>query len=209
MMDSITVILLTQIRYVLIAIFFASLVGVPAVNCEELIATGQWRQDKGKRTLHISFSDLIGAKRKNLIQSGFSTYTHLVITFGVSSQSSALQVDCSVKYDTWNERYHVVRMGNSSEQSSVNNFETYSDTCLSIDIANPEVINQLVSSERIVGELSMRQLSAQQAEKIRNWLVTQQSGFMQNLFSHMLGDVTLSENLVAKIKIVPESGSKK
>lgn len=156
---------------------------------------------KGQRILSISLMDLIGNKRKNLIQSGFTTFTHLIISFGAGERKSRIQIECSVKYDTWNERYHLLRVGSTNEQKVVNTLEAYGRECLSFDIVDAEIINLLVNSESVIAELAMQQLSLQQAEKIRNWLVTQQSGIMQNLFSHMLGDMTLTDNLVAKIKL--------
>lgn len=183
---------------ILMFIFFAF---SSPVRSEEFAAGAEWRQEKGQRILSISLMDLIGNKRKNLIQSGFTTFTHLIISFGAGERKSRIQIECSVKYDTWNERYHLLRVGSTNEQKVVNTLEAYGRECLSFDIVDAEIINLLVNSESVIAELAMQQLSLQQAEKIRNWLVTQQSGIMQNLFSHMLGDMTLTDNLVAKIKL--------
>ena len=49
--------------------------------------------------------------------------------------------------------------------------------------------------------LIVKQTSFDEAQKIKDWLVQQQSGVMQSLFSHMLGELSLNQTLAVRISI--------
>ena len=52
--------------------------------------------------------------------------------------------------------------------------------------------------------LVVKQTSPEEANDIKDWLVKQQSGVMQGLFSHMVGELMLNQTVVVAVEIAPK-----
>ena len=73
---------------------------------------------------------------------------------------------------------------------------------LQVSLRDPAILDQLASGQRLlVASLVFDQISAQKEEKIRQWLVEQQSGVMRGLFANMLGELKLSERTDIVIEV--------
>jgi hypothetical protein len=86
----------------------------------------------------------------------------------------------------------------------------------SILLPKPSVVAENTSSKRIEAsgyrgltsvQATMAQAVPQASEalKIKDWLIQQQSGVMQSLFSHMLGDIALHQTHVVNIRVPKRS----
>jgi hypothetical protein len=153
--------------------------------------TARWIKDKNPE-LVINVSDLISPAQREIVHSGFSTFTLFAVSPQKITDSDALpelRNICSVKYNTWEEQYQLIKIEPAPSTSTVaKEYKTWSESCLSYTISTPDIIRQLTSGGTMYAILQVRQSSPDEALKIKNWLVKQQSGFMQGLYAHMLGD---------------------
>lgn len=176
-----------------------------------------WTKRDNRPSLHISLVSLLTAQQKDLVNSGFSTFSQIAIfpdTGAVPKERDEKksgkmiqplwQIACSVKFDTWEERYEVVRLEKEAKPEQVRDFDLYSQRCLSLTATEGDILTELSrSGGRLRAVLLLDQIAADQAAQIKDWLVKQQSGIIQGLFAHMLGDMKLSERGEFFITIPP------
>jgi hypothetical protein len=173
--------------------------------------TARWSTD-GKNTLNINVSDLLTPAQRDIVNSGFSTFTLFAITTKKLNEQDPVpstRVICSVKYDTWEERYQLIKVEPGPPQTSIaTDYKAWADQCLSYSIHNDVLIESLGKTgsqgHTLTGILQIRQSSHEEAAKIKTWLVRQQSGFMQGLYAHMLGDFQFRGTVRITITIPPK-----
>jgi hypothetical protein len=169
--------------------------------------TAKWSPD-GQKSLTVNVSDLLTPAQRDIVNSGFSTFTLLAISAKKINDQEALpdmRVVCSVKYDTWEEKYQLIKMDPGPTQTSVaTDYRSWADECLSYSIKTDTLIENLSHGATLHGILQVRQSSPDEASKIKNWLVRQQSGFMQGLYAHMLGDFQFRGTVRITITIPPK-----
>lgn len=146
--------------------------------------------------LSVSAGRELVENQKKLIFSGFPAYSLLDISYLADNKEYIVETrSCSARYDLWEEKIHILSIDGKEQQPAIQaSFDDYVSTCLKIDIAARRLKDQRGSlEEEWLARLSLTQLSGDSSQKIRDWLVKQQSGIIKGLFSHMLGDLTLSE----------------
>ena len=165
----------------------------------------KWQMIDKKLHLTISLETQLSEKQKNLINSGFSSYSEMSLLWprsGLTLSKTFYKSKCTVKYDTWEERYELARIDQKFKAESLKAFDDYSALCLTANISDPKIIEKLTKKGGIIhGHLTINQISNNKSEEIKEWLIKQQSGVMQGLFSHMLGDLKLSERETILIHI--------
>lgn len=157
--------------------------------------TANWDLKSSSAVLVIDISDLLSNEQRDIVNSGFSTFTVL----GVSEQklkpeesTQKLRLVCRVKYDTWEERYQTTRLEPLPARTfNSSNMQSWGQECLKYRIPISELPISIKNGGKLFATFQVRQSSPDEALKIKNWLVNQQSGFMQGLYSHMLGDLQL------------------
>lgn len=129
-------------------------------------------------TSKVNLSPHIREKPRKMIFSGFTTFS----TIEVKHRGTPVDfVTCTARYDTWTERFSFARVPHKQSQGE-GSFEVYADSCLSATLpSNHSPPFQLF--------LTLDQVSPEHSEKIRRWLITQQSGFMQDVFAHITSDI--------------------
>jgi hypothetical protein len=156
------------------------------------------------RYLRLSLQSHLNEKQEELINSGFSTFSQLLVFPRgprKKDQAPIFEITCTVKFDLWEEKYELARLDKRNPQAaSVDTYQEYATLCLTANLP-PEIISSYLERGLAV-DLHIDQISAAKASEIKEWLVRQQSGVMRGIFSHMLGDLKLSESLKAKI-IIP------
>jgi len=159
-------------------------------------AVAAWSLEKGHRSLEINFADLLTPSQKEIIHSGFSTFTLLAISeskFNEKDTPPQVRLACKVKYDTWEERYQMSRIEPAPVMELLTkNYQTWAKECLRYTLVNNGILDKFTKGGTLYAVLQIRQSSPDEGAKIKNWLVRQQSGFMQGLYAHMLGDFQFS-----------------
>jgi hypothetical protein len=154
-------------------------------------ATAKWSTTTPK-TLTVNISDLLTPAQREIVNSGFSTFTLFALSDKKIADQEALpemRIVCSVKYDTWEEKYQLIKVDPAPTQTSIaKDYKAWADECLAYTVRGGSIIDSLSKGGTLQGILQIRQSSPNEAAKIKNWLVRQQSGFMQGLYAHMLGD---------------------
>lgn len=151
----------------------------------------RWDQTHGSRLI-INVADILTPSQREIINSGFTTFS--VFSVGETSDSNGkpspfFRLSCTVKYDTWEDRYDVHKLDPPPLASeTVKDYKSWSSMCLEIIIDDPKVLAEFENNGEISGMLNIRQSTPEEGAKIKNWLVKQQSGFMQGLYAHMLGN---------------------
>jgi hypothetical protein len=152
----------------------------------------KWDMTGTTPVLIINIGDLLTPAQRDIINSGFSTFTLLAISDKKLEDSDQLpesKLACSVKYDTWEERYQMIRVDPPPVQTmTAKDYKTWATECLRHKLTTSPMLSRLTNGGSLFATLQVRQSSADEGAKIKNWLVQQQSGFMQGLYAHMLGD---------------------
>ena len=201
-----------------------SIILISSIQAQNLKAANQnqivnqpaiWDVTSHTVMLVINISDLLTNEQKDIVNSGFSTFTILGISEQkLKSEESAqkLRLVCRVKYDTWEERYQTTRLEPAPVRTfSSPNIQSWGQECLKYRIPVSELNAAMKNGGKLYATLQVRQSSPDEALKIKNWLVNQQSGFMQGLYSHMLGDMQLGgrTDITIDVPIQPTSNSSK
>jgi len=165
-------------------------------STDQLSVTRATWENTGKgNTIILDVRELLTVEQREIVKSGFSTFTLLAVAENRLKNDEAppaMRLVCRVKYDTWEEKYHTTRIEPPPIQDYTGTkLDVWSKSCLVYKISEPEIINRLKSGGTLYATLQVRQSSQDESGKIKNWLVKQQSGFMQGLYSHMLGDLQL------------------
>lgn len=175
-----------------------------------VVVVAQWIPSEDGDTLVIPLADALSEKQKNMITGGFTTVSQLSIHMPSdrdgTRQAEIFNSRCSVKFDAWEETYEVVKIKDSVTQPHITrNFSDYSASCLTGDLIGAKTLEKLAPhGGNLFAQLSVKQTSTEEAEKIKEWLIQQQSGMMQSLFSHMLGDIALQQTQLIHIQVPPK-----
>lgn len=171
-----------------------------------------WETSSRKIFIAIDTSPMLSEEQREIIKSGFSTFTLLTITdkrHKSNETPTEMRTVCKVKYDTWEEKYITTKLEPQPlGKYSGTTIESWSDQCLKYRIEDPQFIAKMTNGGILFISLQVRQSSLDEATKIKDWLVKQQSGLMQGLYSHMLGDLQLGGKTDVIIEIPPQSEKK-
>ena len=200
-----------HVTAIILATLFATFMGSsPLIASEEqrsATTIAKWDESGGLRSLVVNTSDLLTPAQREIVNSGFSTFTILAISDKKIIESESLpsiKVACSVKYDTWEERYSMIRVDPSPLRTLVvKDYKSWANECLTVHIEDQTIISGLSSGGTLHAILQIRQSSPDEGAKIKNWLVRQQSGFMQGLYAHMLGDFQIKGFVRIIIQVPP------
>ena len=196
-----------------------------AQSSNTLATSGRWELRRNHEVVVVSLAGALNTKQKNIINGGFTTVSQLTVRLppadldetsipdenNAASIPPVYQVRCSVKFDAWEETYEVARLNATAHTSIVREFATYASDCLTVslrmqELANPQLAQRLIrSGGSLLAYLTIKQTSPQEASRIKDWLIQQQSGVIQGLFSHMLGELTLSQTVKVLITIPPKA----
>lgn len=172
-----------------------------------------WQKHETELVMNLSLAELLTPKQRQMIEGGFTTFSQLSF-FAVDGQGridrdqEVFQIRCSVKYDAWEEEFDVVKMSSKPQTKLLRSFDTYAELCLQGWLSQTVMTDAALGpSSGLVAELSVIQTSIEEEKKIKEWLISQQSGVMQTLFSHMLGELSLHQKLTVKLTIpdIPET----
>ena len=190
---------------------------------------------KGPR-LRVNGTSLLSSKQVSILEGGFTTVTQMVIQLpsiksaddasdfpsgrdSIARGETPLQVvGCSVKFDAWAENFEVIRLVESKKEGpppvlsprTVNSREGLGELCLASELNLDGKAEQLALRGGILTvEMIVKQTSVDETAKVKEWLIEQQSGVVQGLFAHMLGDLTLEHVVRIDLWISPfEKASK-
>jgi len=159
---------------------------------------------------HVWTADLgqaISAKQRSMIDSGFSTFTELVVMWRETpdgTETQLQQIACSVKFDTWEERYEILGLNGQGENTqTAREFPVLAEQCLTVRLDAATLPTSLRAGGVLTARMRVKQASPEEAARAKEWLVRQQTGVIQNLFSHMLGELSLSEIVTLRIPLTP------
>ncbi|NRA45539.1 MAG: hypothetical protein HRU09_11345 [Oligoflexales bacterium] len=178
-----------------------------AAESSERRASIKWIQIKPSKRIQIKILGL-NKKQNTTLKSGFSTFSQLSIykSFEEVSEEgeSIAETSCTVKYDMWEEHYEVTLLADTPKTMLAKNLDNYLSHCLSVELYSGEFMNKFnKKGGTLVATLQVEQISSTQAQKVKAWLINQQSSVMRGLFSHMLGDMTLSQTSQIALQIPP------
>lgn len=185
----------------------AALLFLPGTVRAELKA--RWEQNKDRISLRISVAETLTVQQKKLLYSGFSTFSHLEVRWldGDIRRSLMFISECTIKFDLWEEKFDLLHFLDRRKENTLQTFQQYTDLCLQADISSQSNIAHIASQgARLEVRLDISQVSNEFASDVRSWLIQQQSGMMRGLFSHMLGDLKLSESTATEVIAPPLKG---
>lgn len=158
---------------------------------------GYWSKSKDEKHLEIPFLNHLPSNYLEIIQSGFSTFTRIKISFPLQGNHfHSTSIDCSVLYDTWEEKYDIIQLSPFHQVRSAKNIQNYAKGCLAVKFPNTQFIRDLILKKtKIPASIRVEQISQKQLQNIKGWLVQQQSPLIQNLFSHMLGQLKVEDEI--------------
>lgn len=199
--------------FALAALFFCMTSGSAAAQGPVMVALGKWQLRGDKLTLVVPLGDALTPKQRSMIDGGFTTVSQLSLTPPVADENdydpertpAFYRVRCSVKFDAWEEVYDVARLDESPRTGLVKQYGEYGDMCLVAELDDVDLLGRLApAGGSMRAELIVKQTSQEEAGRIKDWLIQQQSGVMQSLFSHMLGELTLHQTAVVRISVPPK-----
>ncbi len=180
------------------------------------VTVGRWTVSADGKPLGISISllDQISERQRELINSGFTTFSQLnlrtVSAQRQVDQSPVVSTSCTVRFDLWQEVYELARIDTKVHTGSVASLDEYGGLCMTAKLEPGPLLDRLFKDGGVlVATLLVDQISAQKAGEIKEWLIRQQSGVMQNLFSHMLGDLKLTERVDVLVQVPPGAGGQR
>jgi|GEM_PF-1938741 len=154
---------------------------------------------KGGADWFIDVSAFTSKKQRELFESGLTTFSRLEVrklgANGSLEGEPLVKINCTARYDLWRESFEVIQMLEQPKPSTAKDFEEFGKHCLQVKLEESAVQKDGGSPNGLVATLFVDQVSVERAAKIREWLIKQQSGVMQSVFSHMLGDLKLSERV--------------
>ena len=194
-------------------IVFLKATTIKATEATKTSASATWEKSSRDQFIAIDISPLLSAEQREIVNSGFSTLTILGISekkMANSDHEPEIRLVCKVKYDTWEEKYVTTKIDPlPMAKFTGNKIESWSNQCLRYRFENQAILNKLAQGGQLFISLQVRQSSMSEASKIKDWLVKQQSGLMQGLYSHMLGDLQLGGRTEVTLDIPPRPNHQK
>lgn len=177
-----------------------------------LVALARWQMRGGHAELVVPLADALTPKQRSIIGGGFTTVSQLTLRQPKPGADDAdaddmplfYGVRCSVKFDAWEETYDVARLDEQPKTAIVKEYAAYGDLCLKAEVTDTRRLSEFAGGGTLLAFLVVKQTSVEEASRIKEWLVQQQSGVMQSLFSHMLGELTLNQTVRVKVSIPPK-----
>jgi hypothetical protein len=182
-----------------------------------LVATARWQMQGGKLSVVAPLVEALTPKQKTMIEGGFTTVSQLSLKLpppgvdpsdaraGSDDRQPFASVRCTVKFDAWEETYDVARLDEQPRTALVKKLADYGDLCLKADVGETDVLGRLMEKGgTILAHLIVKQTSVEEAGRIKDWLIQQQSGVMQSLFSHMLGELSFNQTLIVRVDVPPK-----
>ena len=173
------------------------------------MVNASWIGEPDAPKLAIALDKVLSPRQIKLIHSGFATVSELTLFFGEVRADPLARVRCHVEFDTWAEQYRITLLTENARSGvkTVKTFARYAELCLNVELAAGPRLNALRQGGGVIqGMLQMNQLSGEQKAHLREWMVKQQSGVMQELFAHMLGDISITEDVDVSVTVPPYSG---
>lgn len=169
-----------------------------------------WQVDQKTTSLTVNVEPFLSSKQRGFVNSGFTTFSLLELRTAPADPKNDteafLKLGCTVRFDTWNERYDVAHLSDKPRNRLVKSFDRYSQLCLNAQITDNRLLEQWRrDGARLYATLLVDQISISKAEEIKEWLIRQQSGVLQGLFAHMLGELKLTERLDAPVQVPPHT----
>ncbi len=174
-----------------------------------IVTLGTWAKKNGNEVLEITAKDQLSTKQRNIIGGGFTTLSQMNIKIltehtDLEDTLPIMTVSCSVKYDAWEEYYDVATISETPQTALLKNFEEYAEQCLKVVISDAVILKQLApQGGTLVADLIVKQTSVTEAAQIKQQLIQNQSGIMQQLFAHMLGELVLSQTKSIRVSVPP------
>jgi hypothetical protein len=191
-----------------------SLAASPAEAAQPLAVSATWQvRDGNAASIIVPLGGVLTSKQKDMINGGFTTVSQLTLRLPSAGAKERdddelpgfYSVRCSVKFDAWEETYDIARLDDRPRTALVKDFTDYGDLCLKAEINRPELLQPLAAhGGTILARLIVKQTSNEEADRIKDWLIQQQSGVMQGLFSHMLGELSLNQTLSVRVSVPPK-----
>jgi hypothetical protein len=196
---------------ILLGIFIATFA---RADDAQVVTLASWGKNLDAEALEISVRDQITKKQKSIITGGFTTLSQLSLKLqnpngGAVSTEPFFVISCSVKYDAWEEYFDVAVIADTPKTALLKSFDEYAALCLHAELLEAEVLKKFApSGGTVVAELAVKQTSIREANQIKDELIKSQSGIMQQLFAHMLGELVLSQSLSVRVSIPPHPQGK-
>lgn len=186
-------------------------------------ALASWQGNAHTPSLVIPLAGILSDKQRNIITGGFTTVSQLSLYLAPTDDDEQskpneealgpplTQVRCTVKFDAWEETFDVARLDRTPRAATFKNFSEFARLCLTAswspqDSSDPKLSLRLRQSGGVLfAFLTIKQTSPEEAARIRDWLIQQQSGVMQGLFAHMLGELMFSQSVSVRIDLPPVS----
>ncbi len=158
---------------------------------------------KTKNSYEIRVDKNLNKNQLTLINFGFSTASKLLILpLEGNSQTPLYQNSCVVKFDTWEEEYEYTSFSQTPVPRTSKNIADYFTKCFGAKL-DPTKMSS--TSGKLLVILTIKQISESQSQQIKQWLIRQQSGVIQGLFSHMLGELKMEESVSFEVALPGES----
>jgi hypothetical protein len=180
-------------------------------------AAAKWTLNAaGAPEVVLNFDNALSEKQRSMIEGGFTTVSQLTLKLPITPEDEESAADlpvayslrCSVKFDAWEETYDAARLDDQPRTTVLRTYPEYGELCLTAALATPNVVARIGPAGGVVlAYLVVKQTSQEEAGRIKDWLVQQQSGVMQSLFSHMLGELALSQTTRVRVEIPPKPES--
>lgn len=194
-------------------LLFLSAIGT-SLGAPPTVPKAAWERSGNGFDLVIPLSSLLTNKQRSMIDGGFTTISDFTVAVydgePENIQETILwRVTCSVKFDAWDESYEVAEFKATAERTRaepviLKNFEDYGSRCLTARAPlSQRLLKASQQGEKIIGHFSVHQTSMEEGQRIKDWLVKQQSGLIQSLFKHMLGELAIHQTLNVKISVPP------
>jgi hypothetical protein len=184
-----------------------ALAQVPEIPLPDQVVRGKWSLQDPVDKILINLGSVINKKQRTLLNSGFSTFSQLIISYDSDGGTpiELFRVACTVKMDAWDEIYELARLDERPQTAVLRDFKNYINLCLTAEIVSQSALSKLaVGDGSLHAKVQIEQISADQAKKIKEWLIQQQTGVMQGLFSHMLQEITTSESIEIDVPVGPK-----
>ncbi len=173
-------------------------------------ALGQWQDRDGRTSISIHLGEVLTAKQRSILQAGFNAVSQVAVwpasqeldEHSSTAPKAYAASRCSVKYDAWEESFNITKLDGAPKPALGKSIQDFAEVCLNLEITSSAVLDALATSGgELKATIAIKQMTAEDAAKTKAWLVRQQSSLMQSLFTHMLGELDLSEREIIKVTV--------
>ena len=148
--------------------------------------------------LVVRLLDLFSPTQKEILDSGFTTQSRFEIYLDSDRSQMIAQKACDVVFKLWEQIYFIHGIFPEETQVKAENFEAYAQSCLSIWIPK----KKLMQVTELTLSVGIKQISKEQAEMSKKWLLEQQNKGL--LFLPSILDDMSAEKAFQQMVKVPE-----